>query len=96
MAAPIDIGSMLYERFFSSKSTVIMTSATITVNGSYDYFIERNGLGYLPQEKLITADFDSPFLYDQQALLCINRDLPVQGQVQENVYWIALQIQYIN
>ncbi|MGI6493118.1 MAG: DEAD/DEAH box helicase family protein [Peptococcaceae bacterium] len=90
MAAPIDIGSMLYERLFSNKSTVIMTSATITVNGSYDYFIERNGLSYIPKEELITADFDSPFLYDQQALLCINRDLPVQGQVQENVYLDSL------
>jgi len=86
MAAPIDIGSMLYERFFSSKNTVIMTSATITVNGSFDYFIERNGLSYLPKEKLVTANFDSPFLYDRQALLCINADLPIQGEVKENVY----------
>ncbi|MDD4239054.1 MAG: helicase C-terminal domain-containing protein [Desulfotomaculaceae bacterium] len=91
MAAPIDVGAMLYERFFKNKSTVIMTSATITVNGSYDHFIERTGLCNIPSENLVTADFDSPFAYEQQALLCINRDLPVQGAVADNVYLESLE-----
>jgi len=91
MAAPIDVGAMLYERFFKNKSTVIMTSATITVNGSYDHFIERTGLCYIQQENLFTADVDSPFAYDHQTLLCINRDLPVQGAVADNVYLESLE-----
>lgn len=91
LAAPVDVGAMLYERFFKNKNTVIMTSATITVNGSYDHFIERTGLCYIQKENLVTADFDSPFAYDHQALLCINRDLPVQGSVAENVYLESLE-----
>jgi ATP-dependent DNA helicase DinG len=91
MAAAIDVGAILYERLFENKSTVIMTSATITVNGSYDHFIERTGLGYIPRENLATADFDSPFAYENQALLCINRDLPVQGAVAVNVYLESLE-----
>ncbi len=91
MAAPIDVGAMLYERLFKNKNTVIMTSATITVNGSYDHFIERTGLRYIQRENLVTANFDSPFAYDHQALLCINRDLPVQGAVADNVYMESLE-----
>ncbi|HEX3012168.1 MAG TPA: helicase C-terminal domain-containing protein, partial [Syntrophomonadaceae bacterium] len=91
MAAPIDVGAMLYDRFFINKSTVIMTSATITVNGVYDHFIERTGLCYIQRENLLTANFDSPFAYDHQALLCINRDLPVQGTVADNVYLESLE-----
>lgn len=86
MAAPINVGVLLYERLFKNKRTVIMTSATITVNGSYDHFIERTGLCYINRENLVTADFDSPFAYDQQALLCISQGLPTQGAVAENVY----------
>lgn len=91
MAAPIDVGAMLYERFFKNKSTVIMTSATITVNGSFEHFIERTGLCYIQRENLVTANFDSPFAYEHQALLCINRDLPVQGAVADNVYLDSLE-----
>jgi ATP-dependent DNA helicase DinG len=91
MAAPVDVGAMLYERFFKNKSTVIMTSATITVNGSFDHFIERTGLSYIKRENLVTANFDSPFAYNHQALLFINRELPVQGAVADNVYLESLE-----
>lgn len=91
MAAPIDVGALLHERFFKNKSTVVLTSATLSVNGNFDHFIERTGLNYIPEERLIRAHFDSPFAYDRQALLCINRDLPVQGTVKENTYMEKLE-----
>lgn len=91
MAAPIDVGALLYERFFKNKDTVVLASATLSVNGTFDHFIERTGLHYIPDERLIRAHFDSPFAYDRQALLCINRDLPVQGAVTENVYMEKLE-----
>lgn len=91
MAAPIDVGALLYERFFKNKSTVVLTSATLAVNGNFEHFIERTGLNYIPEERLIRAHFDSPFVYDRQALLCINRDLPVQGTVKENTYMEKLE-----
>lgn len=91
IAAPIDVGALLYERLFKNKSTVILTSATLTVGGDFVHFMERNGLDYIPDERLIKAHFDSPFVYDHQALLCINRDLPVQGSVDENIYFEQLE-----
>ncbi|OPX91938.1 MAG: hypothetical protein A4E52_00265 [Pelotomaculum sp. PtaB.Bin013] len=85
-AAPINVGEMLYELFYKNKKTVVFTSATLSVNGTFDHFIERVGLNYLPAGRLAEAHFDSPFIYERQALLCINRDLPVPGEVASDLY----------
>jgi len=91
LAAPINVGEMLYDRFFKNKKTVVFTSATLSVNGSFDHFIERSGLDHLSEGQLIQAHFDSPFIYERQALLCINRDLPVQGAVAGELYLKKLE-----
>lgn len=85
-ASPIDVGALLHEKFLVNKNIIIFTSATLTVNGSFEHFIERNGLNYLQIEMLMQSQFDSPFAYNSQALLCVNRDLPVQGTVPEDIY----------
>ena len=77
---------MLFEKFFKTKKTVVLTSATLTVNGTFDYFMERTGLNHVAEERIILASYDSPFEYDRQALLCLSRDLPAQGEVIEQVY----------
>lgn len=90
-AAPVDVGSLLYERLFKNKETVILTSATLTVGEGFDHVIERTGLSYLSEERLLKACFDSPFSYDRQAMLCVNRDLPVQGSVNDDIYLEKLE-----
>lgn len=91
LAAPINVGEMLYKRFYKNKNTVVFTSATLSVNGTFDHFIERAGLDYLPAGRLAEAHFDSPFIYERQALLCINRELPVQGEVAADLYLEKLE-----
>lgn len=78
-AAPINVGPVLYQCFYQHKKTVIFTSATLSVNETFTYFIERAGLNQLPEDQLVATHFDSPFSYEHQALLCISRDLPSQG-----------------
>lgn len=90
-AAPIDVGILLYERFFKDKTTVVLASATLSVNGNFDHFIDRTGLNYIPADRLLRAHFSSPFAYERQALLCINRDLPVPGAVTDKLYLDKLE-----
>jgi len=90
-AVPINVGEMLYKLFYKNKKTVVFTSATLSVNGTFAHFIERVGLDYLPAGRLAEAHFDSPFIYERQALLCINRDLPVQGEVADELYLEKLE-----
>ena len=72
-AEPENPGLMLSERFFNNKKSVVMTSATLSVNHSFDFYVNELGLtGYPLIEKLI----GSPFQYDKMAKLMIPTDLP--------------------
>jgi predicted DnaQ family exonuclease/DinG family helicase len=71
-SAPLEIGGMLRERVFAELSSVVMTSASLAVAGSFDYFCSRVGMG-AEVETLLLA---SPFDYLQQALVCLPTDVP--------------------
>jgi ATP-dependent DNA helicase DinG len=42
--APVNVGEMLRNLLFDTQSTVVMTSATLTVRGHFDHFLHRVGL----------------------------------------------------
>lgn len=78
-ASPVRIGQILYDKLFSEREAVVMTSATLTTGGSFDFFAERVGLDRIHGEKVIKKNIESPFLYEKQSLLCVVSDLPHQG-----------------
>jgi predicted DnaQ family exonuclease/DinG family helicase len=71
-SAPLEIGPMLRERVFADLNSLVMTSASLAVAGSFDYFCSRVGLG-AEVETLLLA---SPFDYLLQALVCLPTDVP--------------------
>ena len=89
-AVPVQVGEMLNEQLFKSKETVVFTSATLTVGGSFEHFKERTGLDLVPAERLIELQVDSPFSYSDQSLLCIARDIPSPYEVPGGDYFEAL------
>ncbi|MFD2115924.1 ATP-dependent DNA helicase DinG [Paenibacillus yanchengensis] len=77
-AAPIDVSSQLQKYFFDVKDSIIMTSATLTVQKSFQYAAEQLGLTSFEQAgRLKTVVLPSPFNYREQALVVIPRDFPV-------------------
>jgi ATP-dependent DNA helicase DinG len=84
--APISVSQLLFDGLLNKKKSVIMTSATITVNGRFEHFIERIGLEAFEKDKVITKNYESPFDYSQQSLLCAVRDLPDPGLADELDY----------
>jgi ATP-dependent DNA helicase DinG len=54
--------------------TVVLTSATLTVGGSFDHFKRQMALE--PDFALVTAVYESPFDYREQAVLALPRDVP--------------------
>ena len=68
---PIDISSELSE-FFYSLNGVCFTSATLSINGNFDYIKFRLGLKETSSEKI----FPSPFDYKNRVLLYIPEDIP--------------------
>jgi len=70
-ATPIDVSQILRERLFEQFDTVILTSATLTVGGRFDYVRQRFGLDHAKERKL-PPEFD----YPSQALLYLPRKMP--------------------
>ncbi|WP_282012494.1 ATP-dependent DNA helicase [Nitrospina watsonii] len=71
---PIHIDGEMQEQVFAKTERVVLTSATLTTNRTFDYVKER--LGCEPHAEHI---LDSPFDYSSQALLYLPKDLPDPG-----------------
>jgi len=85
-SSPVRVGELLYDSLFSGKESVVMTSATLTTNGSFDFFTERVGIERVAGLKVVKKNIESPFSYDRQSLLCVVNDLPLQGAGADRIY----------
>jgi ATP-dependent DNA helicase DinG len=70
-ATPTNVADSIGPRLFKSGTSVIMTSATLSVNGSIEYFQRR--LGALSAD---TRILDSPFDFRRQMRVVLVRGIP--------------------
>ncbi len=70
-ATPIDVSQILREKLFEAFDTVILTSATLTVAGRFEFIRQRLGLDHA-KECALPPEFD----YEQQALLYLPPKMP--------------------
>jgi ATP-dependent DNA helicase DinG len=70
-ATPIDVSELLHELVFDQIPTVILTSATLTVQGSFEHIRKRLGLS--EARELVVP---SHFRYGEQALLYLPPEMP--------------------
>jgi len=70
-ATPIDVSQILRERLFEAFDTVILTSATLTVAGRFEFIRQRMGVDHA-KECLLPQEFD----YEEQALLYLPQRMP--------------------
>jgi ATP-dependent DNA helicase DinG len=78
--APLVVAPLLRETLMERMQTVILTSATLTVAGRFDYLRQRIGLEELEPGRLSELLLASPFDFAQQALLAVPTDIPEPGQ----------------
>jgi len=78
-SAPVDVAAQLRRALFERMRTVVMTSATLTVDNGFDYFVCRTGLDQIAPARRETLQLASPFDYPRQALLGLPIDLPAPG-----------------
>jgi ATP-dependent DNA helicase DinG len=72
--SPLRVGGALAERLFGAR-TVVATSATLTLGGSFEHPARELGLPW-PAQGWDSLDVGSPFDYGRQAQLWVARDLP--------------------
>ncbi len=70
-AAPLHIGDLMQRYLWNEKTSVILTSATLTAAGEFDYL--RGRLSAVDAEELALG---SPFDYENAALLYLANDIP--------------------
>ena len=72
-ATPIDVSELLREQVFESIPTVVLTSATLTIQGGFEHMRRRLGLGLSESRELVVP---SHFEYAKQALLYLPPNMP--------------------
>ena len=70
-ATPIDVSELLHEMVFEQIPTVVLTSATLTVQGGFEHL--RRRLGLTETRELVVP---SHFRYGEQALLYLPPNMP--------------------
>jgi ATP-dependent DNA helicase DinG len=70
-AAPLQVGPLIEKHLWHEKASVVLTSATLTTHGAFDYM--RNTLGADEADELALG---SPFDYESSTLLYLADDIP--------------------
>jgi len=70
-ASPIDVSAIVRELLLDRMRTTVLTSATLTVDGSFDYIRSRLGI-HAASEVRLPSEFD----FENQAILYLPRRMP--------------------
>ncbi len=72
-ASPIDVSTLLQEKLFNKVDTCVMTSATLSSNGSFNFIRDRLGLDSVKTRTLMAP---SAFDYRSQAIVYLPKAMP--------------------
>jgi ATP-dependent DNA helicase DinG len=88
-AAPIDVSRIVRESVLSGRAATVLTSATLTVDGSFAYVTGRLGV-----PEAATVRLPSEFDFQKQAILYLPDDMPDPRSTEFNraVAWQVAQL----
>ena len=87
IAQPAFVAEQLKQKFFGAKKAVVLTSATLSVNKTFDFIMKELGLA---ADSTVQLTIPSPFHYKDQVQLFIPEDLPEINTVTMEEYVIAI------
>lgn len=76
MCSPLDISHMMQQAVYDVFGSIVMTSATLTVEKKFDFLCQRIGLQQVPSHRRIESALPAPFDYEKQAIVCVPLDIP--------------------
>jgi ATP-dependent DNA helicase DinG len=77
ISTPLDVAPVLLDALYLPNKTVACVSATLTVAGSFSFWLGRVGLDALPDRETLSGIFPSPFPYKSSVLLAAPGDAPL-------------------
>lgn len=72
-ASPVDVSALLEEKLFDKVDTCVLTSATLSSNGSFNFIRDRLGLS---PAKTTSLTAPSSFDYERQAVVYLPKVMP--------------------
>ncbi|MFN8007475.1 MAG: helicase C-terminal domain-containing protein [Terriglobia bacterium] len=75
--APVSVAERLHDNLFQRFSTVVLSSATLTTHGHFEYLKNRLGLQSLSRERMVELVLPSSFNFAEQVILGIPGDVPL-------------------
>jgi ATP-dependent DNA helicase DinG len=89
---PVSVSNQLKDAFFKHKKSVILTSATLSIENKFDYILNELGLNNSTK----TVNIPSPFDYQNKVKLFVPKDLPEIKMVSNEDYIAAITEQIIS
>jgi ATP-dependent DNA helicase DinG len=89
-AAPIEVGPLLARVAFGAVQGALLTSATLAVEGSFDFIGERLGFDRLERGRLVTGVLASPFDHRRQVRFLVPSDFPEPTEPEHEARTAAL------
>lgn len=77
---PLDVARVMQEAVYGPYRTILFTSATLTMNGSFDFWKARVGIAAEMSREVEAGIFSSPFNYRQNVLLAVPAEAPAPDQ----------------
>ena len=74
--APVEVDTLLKSLLYDNVQSIVFTSATLALRGSFKFFFNQSGLHLVDKDKIDTVIVSSPFDYDQQSKLMVSSFLP--------------------
>jgi ATP-dependent DNA helicase DinG len=72
-ASPVDVSELLNKKLFDKVETCVLTSATLSSNGSFNFIRDRLGLDRSKTDMLVAP---SAFDYEKQAIIYLPKGMP--------------------
>lgn len=73
---PLDIAPLMNTGVFEPMKSVVCTSATLGIGGKFEFWKRRTGVSFVEKERVLEAEFPSPFAYKTNMLLAVTADSP--------------------
>lgn len=76
LSQPLNVGENLNEAFYPETETVIFTSATLSVDNTFDSFVRAVGLAENPDRPYETLQIESSYDFDTNMRIYLPTDMP--------------------
>ena len=83
---PLDISSLMNNGVYEEMQSVVCTSATLKSGYDFKFWMNRTGINFVENDRVLANVFDSPFPYDKNMLFAVPSDAVMPDSMEYQQY----------